>query len=266
MINPFGIGVKRLVNPNVAKREKHIGSLEFWESVVMLGSLLRRRNSRPYGQDQAAFGSTQFTLTSEVPRPIEAPCDDGIVPLLRTAKLVDANGAEQLIRVRNLTAGGMMAQVSKPQQVGDVVSIEMSSQQIPASVVWTRESTAGYKFDSDIDLSELLAGRKPRHGFRPRPPRLKVDCKANVRIGKLYYTVDVHDISLGGIKVEPIQEYCLGQKVVVVVESLRPIKGEIRWFSDRKAGIVFDKPLGFEELAEWMAKRIEMASLKASLK
>ena len=50
----------------------------------------------------------------------------------------------------------------------------------------------------------------------------------------------MHDISLGGMKVEPIEEYCLGKKVVVVVESLRPMRGEIRWFSDRKAGIVFD--------------------------
>ena len=52
--------------------------------------------------------------------------------------------------------------------------------------------------------------------------------------------------------------------VVVVVESLRPIKGEIRWFSDRRAGIVFHKPLEFEELAEWVGKRLELASLKAA--
>src|SRR5437870_4597997 len=82
----------------------------------------------------------------------------------------------------------------------------------------------------------------------PRPPRLEVKCKANVRVGKTYYNCDVHDISLGGMKIEPIEEYCLGKQVVVVVESLRPIKGEVRWFSERKAGIVFESPLRFEEL------------------
>jgi hypothetical protein len=132
--------------------------------------------------------------------------------------------------------------------------------------VWKREGMCGLKFDQNVDLGELLAGRKPRHGFRPRPPRLEVRCKASLRIGKTYYTVDVHDLSLGGMKVEPIEEYCLGKQVVVVVESLRPVKGEVRWFSDRKAGIVFDQPLKFEELAEWMGKRLEMASLKASIK
>jgi hypothetical protein len=131
-------------------------------------------------------------------------------------------------------------------------------------VIWIREGLIGIKFDQSVDLGELLAGRKPRHGFRPRPPRLNVECKASVRVGKVYYTVDVHDISLGGMKVAPIEEYCVGRKVTVVVESLKPIKGEVRWFSERRAGIVFDRPLDFEELAEWVGKRLEVASLKAS--
>jgi hypothetical protein len=122
----------------------------------------------------------------------------------------------------------------------------------------------GIKFDQNIDLGELLAGRKPRHGFRPRPPRLDIACKASVRVGKIYYTVDVHDISIGGMKVEPIEEYCVVKQVVVVVESLRPVKCVVRWYSDRRAGIVFDNPLEFDELAEWVGKRLELASLKAS--
>ena len=159
-----------------------------------------------------------------------------------------------------------MAELGHPIEVGTSVSIELSSQKIASTVVWTREGTAGFKFDQTIDLGELLAGRKQRHGFRPRPPRLEVNCKANIKLGDRYYTVDVHDISLGGLKVEPIEEYCLGKKVVVVVESLRPVRGEVRWFADRKAGIVFDQPLTFEELAEWVGKRLEMATLKASRK
>ena len=139
-----------------------------------------------------------------------------------------------------------------------------SKQKIPSTVIWTRNTTAGFKFDDDIDLGELLAGRKPRHGFRARPPRLEVNCKASVKVGKIYYTCDVHDISLGGMKVEPIEEYCVGKKVIVVVESLKPIKGEVRWYSERKAGIIFEEPLNFDELAEWVGKRLELASLKAS--
>ena len=182
------------------------------------------------------------------------------------AKLTCAAGTEQLIRIRNLSAGGLAAIVTHTPEVGDRVGVELSSQTIPSTVVWTRGDVIGLKFDGNIDIGELLAGRKPRHGFRARPPRLQVTCKASVRIGKLYYTVDVHDVSLGGMKVEPIEEYCVGKKVVVVVESLRPIKGEVRWYSDRKAGIVFDEALDFDQLAEWIGKRLELASLKAAYK
>ena len=233
----------------------------------MFGSLIRRRQStRPLGDDNIAFESTTFSLSTAVPRPAERRIDERLIAMLRVAKLTDDQQREQLIRVRNVSAGGLMAEIGHPVAVGDAVQIELSSQSVPSTVVWTRDGTAGFKFEQNIDLGELLAGRKQRHGFRPRPPRLDVNCKANVKLDSSYYTVEVHDISLGGMKVEPIEEYCLGKKVVVVVESLRPIRGEVRWFSDRKAGIVFDQPLKFEELAEWIAKRLEMATLKASIR
>ena len=186
--------------------------------------------------------------------------------MLRVGKLCGTDGSEQLIKIKNLSAGGVMAIVTRPPAVGDRVHVELSSERIPATVVWTRDGMGGFKFDQNVDLGELLAGRKPRHGFRPRPPRLEIPCKASVRVGKTYYTVDVHDISLGGIKVEPIAEYCVGKKVLVVVESLKPIKGEVRWYSDRRAGIVFERALDFDELSEWVGKRLELASLKASYK
>jgi hypothetical protein len=229
----------------------------------MFGSLIRRKETRLPNPEDGSFDSTTFSLSTAVPRPSERRSEERVAPMLRVAKLEGPSG-EQLIRVRNVSAGGLMAEIGQTVSIGDAVSVELSSQKIPGSVVWIRDGTVGVKFDQNIDLGELLAGRKPRHGFRARPPRLDVSCKASLRVDKIYYTVDVHDISLGGMKVEPIEEYCLGKKVVVVVESLRPIRGEVRWYSNRKAGIVFDDPLSFEDLAEWVGKRLELASLKAS--
>jgi hypothetical protein len=231
----------------------------------MFSSLIRRKSGLAGdGSSDAAFESTTVSLSTAVPRPLDRSGEDQGSGTLRVAKITSESGAQQLVKVKNLTAGGLMAIVPNLPEVGDHVDIELSSQKIPSSVVWTREDLAGFKFDKDLDLGELLAGRKPRHGFRARPPRLEIACKASVRVGKLYYSVDVHDISLGGMKVEPIEEYCVAKKVIVVVESLRPIKGEVRWYSDRRAGIVFDRPLEFDELTEWIGKRLELASLKAS--
>jgi hypothetical protein len=231
----------------------------------MFASLIRRKSAgRAHGASDAAFESTTVSLSTAVPRPLERRLDERVSAMLRDGKLTNAAGEQQLVKVRNMSAGGVMAIVGRAPEIGEQVAIELSSQRIPASVVWIREDVIGLKFDQDVDLGELLAGRKPRHGFRPRPPRLEIPCKASVRLGKTYYTVDVHDISLGGMKVEPIEEYCVGKKVVVVVESLRPVKGEVRWYSERVAGIVFDKALDFDELSEWIGKRLELASLKAS--
>ncbi|MFL6784823.1 MAG: PilZ domain-containing protein [Sphingomicrobium sp.] len=233
----------------------------------MFSDLIRRKFSgQAFSSSDAAFDSTTVSLSTAVPRPADRRGDERVSAMLRVGKLTDSSGYEQLIKVKNLSAGGIMAIVTRVPAVNEKVRVELSSQQIPSSVVWIREDMVGLKFDQDVDLGELLAGRKPRHGFRPRPPRLEIPCKASVRVGKTYYTVDVHDISLGGIKVQPIEEYCVGKKVIVVVESLRPIKGEVRWYSERRAGIVFDQPLEFNELAEWVGKRLELASLKASYK
>jgi hypothetical protein len=233
----------------------------------MFASLIRRKsgNEARSGQD-GSWDSTIVSLSTAVPRPLERREEERVTATLRVGKLIDSAGVQQLIKIKNLSAGGVMAIVPHSLSVDERVEIELSFQKISATVVWTREDTIGVKFDQNLDLGELLAGRKPRHGFRPRPPRLEIACKASIRVGKLYYSVDVRDISLAGMKVEPIEEYCVGKKVIVVVESLRPIKGEVRWYSERRAGIVFDKPLDFDELAEWVGKRLELASLKASYK
>jgi hypothetical protein len=232
---------------------------------TMFESLIRRKSAAAgNGNIEGAFESTTVSLSTAVPRPVERREDERVTAMLRVGKLVDSTGDQQLIKIKNMSAGGIMGMVSRQPPVGEHVQVEVSSQKVPATVVWTRDDMVGFKFDQSVDLGELLAGRKPRLGFRPRPPRLEIGCKASVRIGKVYYTVDVHDISLAGMKVEPIEEYCVGKKVVVVIESLRPVKGEVRWYAERRAGIVFDKPLDFDELAEWVGKRLELASLKAS--
>lgn len=233
----------------------------------MFSSLIRRRSEVEINPAlEIEFDSTTVSLSTAVPRPVERRLDERNPGMLRVAKLSDGAGTQQLIKIKNLSAGGLMAIAANPPEVGQHVDVELSSQKIPASVIWTRQGLIGLKFDQNLDLGELLADRKPRHGFRPRPPRLEITCKASVRVGKVYYSVNVHDISLEGMKVEPIEEYCVGKKVIVVVESLRPVKGEVRWYKDRRAGIVFEKPLGFEELSEWVGKRLELASLKAAYK
>ena len=228
----------------------------------MLGALIRRRAGRSLTADEFAEESTLFTLSTEVPRPTERRTDERIQTILPVARLV-SEGSNSFCRIKNISAGGLAAETSAPLAVETKVSIELNSaQSIPGTVVWNRAGAVGIKFDQNIDLRELLANRKPRTGFRARPPRLEVTCGATVQVGKLYHKVEVHDISLGGMKVALNDWDCAGKDVIVTIESLRPVKGRVRWYKGGYAGIVFDKPLAFEELAEWIGKRLEVASFR----
>jgi len=230
----------------------------------MLGALIRRKIATAgLSREEIALESTVFSLSAQVPRPSERRTDGRQLALLPAARLIGEHG-ECLCRVRNISAGGLMAETPTPPPVDTPVEIELvAGQRIPGKVVWTRRASVGVKFEKDVDLRELLASRKQRDGYRARPPRLDVSCGGTVRIGGLYHQVEVQDISLGGLKVELAEWQAPGKPVVVTVESLRPIKGSIAWSKGGKTGIVFDKPLKFEELAEWMGKRLEVASLKA---
>src|ERR1044072_7180206 len=201
--------MKRLINCKLVASGLHYEALE---AARMFGPLIRRKPTRSFGVDHGAFESTTFSLSTKVPRPSERRTDERIIPMLRVAKLTGPSG-EQLIRVRNVSAVGLMAEAAQPFEVGDSVEVELSSQKIPGSVVWVRDGTVGVKFDQTVDLGELLAGREPRHGSPPRPPVREVSCKASLRVDKPFSPVAVHDLSLGGMKVEPIEEYCLGRKV-----------------------------------------------------
>ncbi|QNN65676.1 hypothetical protein H9L12_03690 [Sphingomonas rhizophila] len=71
----------------------------------MFEALIRRRPSRPLGLDDGAFDSTTFSLSTAVPRPEERRDDERIMPILQIAKVLEESGREQLVRVRNVSAG-----------------------------------------------------------------------------------------------------------------------------------------------------------------
>ncbi len=227
----------------------------------MFGGLIRRKLAGCSDEEFAAE-STLFSLSLRVPQPSERRTDERLLAILPIAKLTTPDGA-LLCRIKNISAGGVAAEVPGPVAPDAAVTIELAHDQcIPGTVVWTRAGSVGVKFDAEVDLRQLLAARKPREGFRPRPPRLEVSCPATVRVGRLYHQVEVRDISLGGLKVAINDWSCVDQPVTVSIDSLKPIKGRVRWYRAGQAGIVFEKPLRFEELAEWLGKRLEIATFR----
>jgi hypothetical protein len=177
----------------------------------LFGGLIRRKQGARCSDDEFAAESTLFSLSLRVPQPSERRTDERLLAILPVVKLVTPGGAV-LCRIKNISAGGIAAEVTGPVASDTAVEIEFSSdRRIPGTVVWTREGSAGIKFDAEIDLRQLLAARKPREGYRARPPRLEVSCPATVRLGGMFHQVEIRDISLGGLKVAINDWSCVGQ-------------------------------------------------------
>ena len=106
-------------------------------------SLIRRKSANGADETNEAFESTTVSLSTAVPRPMERREDERISAMLRVGKLIGPNGEQQLVKVKNLSAGGLMAIVGHAPAVGEHMDVELSSQAIPSTVVWTRGDVVG---------------------------------------------------------------------------------------------------------------------------
>src|SRR5256885_1362660 len=127
----------------------------------MFAELIRRKfGVERSGGSDAAFESTTVSLSTGVPRPAERRGDERLSAMLRVGKLTDAAGNEQLIKVKSLSAGGVMAIVTRAPVAGEQVSIELSSQRIQDPVGWPPER----RLTKPAERSYFRSWQSPRSG------------------------------------------------------------------------------------------------------
>jgi hypothetical protein len=176
------------------------------------------------------------------------------VTVLRVGKVVREHGDEICV-IRNISAGGVMAQLYSPAKLGEKVIIEFKSgRRLAGDIRWVRGQDAGVQFEDEIDIVRFLAGEDDiAGGFGPRAPRLGVGMPAVMRCGVRVHPVTVCDISQGGLKFRAIESTAEGQKLVFRIAGLPPLAGTVRWRDPLYAGISFDTPLALDVLARWAA-------------
>lgn len=196
---------------------------------------------------------TGFSFSNAVPLPPERREDERLIKILRVGTLI-VDGRRELCLIRNISAGGVMAHVYSKLLPGQAVTVELKATQ-PASgrVVWVDEAEAGIKFDTLVDVAELLANPTVLdNGWRPRTPRVEIDRMATLRAGARTYWVHARDISQSGVKVETDNPPPADTEIVVALDGLRPIPGIVRWSSDTACGIAFNQLIPFGELIAWL--------------
>lgn len=173
--------------------------------------------------------------------------------ILRVGKMRTPRG-EDFCLIRNISAGGLMAKLYRPVQVGEHVVIELRAERrLAGEIRWTRDDAAGIQFDEPIDVAALLADREEFvDGRHPRPPRLSHRCRATMRLGADYHRVTVVDISQGGVKLAVDKPVAIGADAVITMEGFRAVAGVVRWCSDGQAGIAFNQVIPYPELTGWL--------------
>jgi hypothetical protein len=198
---------------------------------------------------------TSFSFSEQVPSPPERRNGERFVTILRVGVLV-IEGRRELCLIRNISAGGLMAHVYSPVQLGQRVTVELkSNQQIEGCIQWVRDADAGIAFDCKVDVSQLLSNPQVLdNGWRPRLPRVEIDRLATLRVGARTYWVHTGDVSQGGVKIDTDQPLDVGTEVMITLENFRPLAGTVRWQKGRACGIAFNDLLPFEELIGWLKR------------
>ena len=85
--------------------------------------------------------------------------------------------------------------------------------------------------------------------------RHSVRCPVRVRIGNRQYAAYLDNASEGGVKVSTESRIVPAGKVVLQIPDLPPIKGELRWASEREAGVAFPLVDGLAPITQWLRRR-----------
>jgi hypothetical protein len=165
----------------------------------------------------------------------------------------------ELCVIRNISAEGLQMRVYSEVAVDAKVSIELKqSDPISATVVWSKDGSAGVKFDKPINVEAVLAHAPNER--RPRMPRIEIDQPVILREGARTYRGRVFDISQGGVRVECDAVLPINGDVVVTLPGLSPEAATARWRDGRQYGLGFNSVLTVGQLVHWLQEHSRSAT------
>jgi PilZ domain len=181
--------------------------------------------------------------------------DERLTTILRVGKIV-RNGIQELCLIRNLSSGGLMANVQVSYAVDDVIEVEVRGGAMLCGIVaWTQEEHIGIRFNDRVNVTHLLSQDPDHFGKLPRAPRLTVASVARVTYNHVTKCLPICDISQGGCRLALAELLEKGKNIAVMIEGLEAVPATVRWCHDGFAGVSFVRPLPFNELAKWVEAR-----------
>ena len=194
--------------------------------------------------------STPQTASDEHPGVAERRTAQRHVTLLRIGKIITPH-RQELCLIRNISSGGLKAQVYARHAAGNRLTVEMGSdERLAGKIVWVKDAHIGVQFDKEIEVAVILGHRAD--GRRARPPRLDVACPARLRLDTDLHPVTLRDISQGGAKAALDAAIDPGTTGSIAIDGLQPMGAVVRWCHGGLVGLAFFQPIPLHALATWL--------------
>lgn len=188
--------------------------------------------------------------------PLLTPRAPRTMTLLLIGRII-SDRVDALCCIRNISAGGLKAEVRADFAMGEAIRVEFRNGDIISGTVrWMDRRAIGVQFDEPINVGQLLSEsstvRRPSALPVPRAPRMPVNCHAEVRIDGQAHRVGLVDLSQGGAKFVTKAKLAKDDIVTLAVAGLDPVRGVVRWIRGDKIGVAFLESIAFAALAEWL--------------
>jgi hypothetical protein len=177
---------------------------------------------------------------------------DRAVAVSRVIKLTTDRG-EQLCRIRNISGAGVLLQAIGEYWVGELVTLELfAGRQTRGNIVWVADGRVGVAFEAPLEPVPILSDDTDSLAH---VERVAISAPTTLCLHGTMLTVEVEDISVGGMKIVLDRPDSVGASVGITLDGLPSIIGTLRWQQGRYAGIEFEQQLDLDILAAWLASR-----------
>lgn len=173
--------------------------------------------------------------------------------VLLIGKMCDG-GIESACLVLNVSETGMMARLTRPFEVGDLVDVEMRGlTTCRATVRWVDGPKAGFEFARRQNVEGVI-GAETISVRVARSPRFDVALAARLRIALDDIPAEIVDISAGGAKLAVELPVKVGQTGQILLHGRQMgLYGTVRWAGGDHLGFHFSTPLPLATLRDCLA-------------
>ena len=166
--------------------------------------------------------------------------------MLRAAKLLCESG-EYVGVVRDVSATGAKVRLFHDIPPDTHLFIELANgARYAMERMWHRDSHAGFRFSSMIDVTEFM---EEASAHTRRPLRLRVQGPARVKCKGTESPAALVDISQHGACIEMDRRLAVCEQLRLEVPGLPNRVGHVRWRKERQHGLVFQQAFKLDEFA-----------------